>query len=439
VTPDGDNSTAAKRRQAIAQVKAWLEGQNSRSESHARLAFRCLEDEWYQAGRSLLAAAQKATDPYDETPDDRLKRIYLRRTRALKSHEGRYGPTVEALLARADLERQYRQLVVTTAKGRSAAAERSVDNSATWSILDRATELWPYSDRVRLARAGIFRILWQYQEAVEQFETVIRASRSGYRRRIAQIAAAEVLLTSVRYGKPVDGDREAALRRAVGHLVEPLGHNHKPDRVLVLRERIALEAGEAVNWSQMDTTFEELFHGDFPISISTYLNRRRQLDAGEQNTGPDESTGEPSDLSQLLYDDFTDVELVTGLGHLYLRQSELLSTSAAEAEPACRQLVIRAAERAYDCFDAGRVVLEARYDSESAPNSFNRAQAILVAAMSERTVNPFPLCPSREKSWLHLALRLYESVRARSVGAFHALCHERYCETQELLRRLTSS
>jgi hypothetical protein len=440
VNPSGDSSTAAKRRQAIAQVKAWLQGQTSMSHNHARLAFLCLEEEWFQAGRSLMASAQKATGPYNETQVDRLKRIYLVRSRALKSHEGRYGPTVEALLARADLERQYRQLLVTTAKGRSAAVERWVDNSATWSVLDRAAELWPYSERVKLARAGVFRIMWQYGEAVEQFEEVITSSRSGYRRRIAQIAAAEVLLTSVRYEQPVYGDRESALRQAAGHLVEPLGHNYKPDKVVVLRERIALEAGEAVDWHRMNSTFDELFRSDFPTSISKYLNRRRLQDAGEQSDESDERTDESSDLSELLYNDFTDIELITGLGHLYLRQSELLSTQAANPRPAYdQQLAIGAAKRAYDCFDAGRVVLEAHYGNEKTSNRFNRAQAIRVAATLERTVDPFPLCPRHEKSWLNLALRMYESVRARSVGSFHLLCHERYVETQELLRRFTSS
>ncbi|WP_156959490.1 hypothetical protein [Nocardia sp. BMG51109] len=435
VNASDDQSGASKRRQAVVQIKAWLQKQTSSNHRHAQLAFLCIEEEWYQDGRSLQLAARKAIGRYNEPYDQCLRRIYMARTRTLKSHERRYGPTVGTLLAHADVERQYRQLLTTTAKGQSAAAARPVDNSTTWSILDRAAELYPYSDRVRSAKASVFRRLWQYDEAVEQFEAVIRLSTSGHRRRVAQINAAEVLLTSVRSGKPVQADHEEALRRAADHLVEPLGHNFKSEKVHVLRARIALEAGDTVDWSHMNTTFARLFDGGFPTAISTYLNQRRLADAG-QDAVSDEKAGENAELSKLLYDNFTDTSLIAGLGHLYLRQAELLGVPDRSSKD--QQLASEAARRAYDCFDASRVVLEARYDNESTPNRFNRARAICLAAALERTVDPFPLRPLDEKSWLDLALKLYESARARSVAAFHDQCHQRYLETQGLLRLLTN-
>lgn len=430
-----DSATRRDLRRAVSRTQDWLATQEARAVQHARLARLCIVEEWHLRGRSLWRAAVEANDGNPVIRLDLLRRVYADRVRTLDGHEKRYGPTVGTALLRCDLEREHQRILTVHQPGNGKAG-RHVDNGPAWAVLDRAESLWPHSTEIRLARARLHRYQWDYAEAATILESVIRTTRSGQERRQAQIDMADALLRSVRHGSPDPSEREAALERAAAQLVEPLGHRFQSQRVAVLRERIRLESGASVDQERIDAAFEELIGLDYATSIGSYLHSRRYAPAEPAveeggGGGPDD---EPQDLTRLLYDNFTDIDLIDGLGQLYLRQAELWD--AEDAPDAKREAAI-AARRAYDCFDACRVLLEARFGKEHLVNCFQRAEAIRQAARLAGTANPLAWKPEGKPSWLKLAVDLFQSAAGRSVGTFHVLCVGRIKETQHLLNQLT--
>jgi hypothetical protein len=205
--------------------------------------------------------------------------------------------------------------------------------------------------------------------------------------------------------------------------------------VIVMRERIRLESGAPVDQERVDAAFEKLISTDYTTRIGRYLHSRRYspVEPAAQ-AAESEPTDEQQNLAQLLYDDFTDTDLIDGLGQLYLRQAELWGAASA---PDTRQEAAAAARRAYDCFDACRVLLEARLGREHPVNRFKRGDAIRQAARLAGTANPFAWKPEGKSSWLKLACDLFQSAKGRSVGTFQVLCIGRISETQRLLNQLT--
>nr|BFD96355.1 hypothetical protein KitaXyl93_77150 [Kitasatospora sp. Xyl93] len=429
-----DPAVRAGVRRAVDRAAKWLATQEARTEQHAQLARLCIVEEWRLRGGSLLRAAVEANNGNPNIRLDVLTRVYAYRVRTLGGHEKRYGPTIGTALLRYDLEREYQRLLVVNRPG-SGRTGRRVNNHAAWDVLDQAERLWPHSTEIQLARAGLHRYTWEYSKAATLLESVIRSTHSGQKRRQAQIDTADLLLRYVRWESPTPSERTAALERAAAHLIEPLTHRFQSERVAVLHERVRLEAGALVDQQRIDTAFEELIGLDYSTSIGRYLHRRRY--APTEPTAQDwgrELDDTPQELTQLLYDNFTDIDLINGLGQLYLRQSELWGV---EGEPDRQHEATVAAQRAFDCFDACRVLLDARDRKEDLVNCFQRAEAIWRVCQLAGTANPLPWKPENKPSWLKLAVDLFQSAAGRSVGTFHLVCVDRIGKAQRLLNQLT--
>jgi len=430
----GDSATRRNLRLAVGRTQEWLATQEARTMHHALLARLCIVEGWWLRGRSLWQAAVEANDGETKIRLDLLQWVYAERVRTLEGHVKRYGPTTGTALLRFDLEREYQRLLVVHQPGSSKVGRR-VDNGPTWAILNQAESLRPHNIEIRLAQARFHRYLWKYVEAANILEAVIRTTHSGQERRQAQLDMTDALLHYVRYGSPDPPEREAALGRAVSQLVEPLGHRFQSNRVAVLRERVCLESGAPVDRKRIDAAFDELIGLDYATNIGRYLHSRRYAPmkpvTEDEGNGPDD---ESQSLTRLLYDNFTDIDLIDGLGQLYLRQAELWGV---EDVLDTRRDAAVAARRAYDCFDACRMLLEARFGKEHQVNCFQRAEAIRQAAQLAGTANPLEWKPEGKPSWLRLAIDLFQSAAGRSVDTFHVLCRERIKETQHLLNLLT--
>jgi hypothetical protein len=420
-------------RQAVIRTMKWLKEQKATSLDHALLDLWCIEEGWHRQGRSLYAAAESMTPGRGFRIDD-LRRAYKERMRYLRGHDKRYGAIIEAFLLRADLEREYRRLLAV----KSPSVSSVVDKAPVWAVYQKAEELWPRSNRIRLAKARMHRYTWEYDEAVEVLETVIRSARNGHTRRQAQILASEALLLHAYYDLPSGGARELALRRAADHLREPLGHQFFRQRVAVLSECIRLELDEPVNWAGINATFDELIGDEYAATIGRYLQdarARRGEAAGEGEGYPAEKI---QGITDLLYEDFTNEELINGLGQLYLRKARLVIGSDAPTSADRRAAAIELTRRAYDCFDACRVLLEAWSGEEYLVNRFQRAESILCAVTLANDIDPFPWSPEKKPSWLKLAVDLYQSCQARSVGKFHDICKQRLSASHKLLNDLSN-
>lgn len=428
-----DSSKWADLRLAVSKVEKWLSTQETRTREHSTLALLRIVEQWYLQGRSLRRSATETNHGASGIALDLLAREYAKRARSLEGHEKRYGPRIDTVVQRFKLEREYQHLLAMH-QSKSDRTRRTVDTGPAWTILERAERLWPHSNQVRLARAEFHRDLWEHTEAAAVLQAVIRSTRSGQERRQAQLDMATVMLSYVHYGSPNPSERAMALEQVAAQLDEPLGHRFQPLRVAVLRERVRLESGEGVDWERIDEAFDELIGHDYATNIGRYLHSRRYA-ARESNsegraTRPD---NEPQQLTQLLYENFTDIDLINGLGQLYLRQAELRGIE--NTKDARREAAV-AAGRAYDCFDACRALHEGLHGDEDLVNCFHRAETIRVAAELAESANPLPWKPESQSSWLKLADKLFESAVRRSVNPFHSLCVRRIKETRHLLKRL---
>ncbi|GAA0479498.1 caspase family protein [Streptomyces olivaceiscleroticus] len=148
-------------------------------------------------------------------------------------------------------------------------------------------------------------------------------------------------------------------------------------------------------------------------------------------------------LGELLLTEFTSVRLLSGLGKLYLHRADDLITGyqkthglAPEAGSDTAQQAADHARRAYDCFDACRVLQEA-HGNESIVTKFERGRAITLAARYLGDPNPIsrPL-PHERDAQLRQAFWLLNAAREHSVGGFNKVCSVAAADNNEVQGRL---
>lgn len=148
-------------------------------------------------------------------------------------------------------------------------------------------------------------------------------------------------------------------------------------------------------------------------------------------------------LGELLLTEFTSVKLLSGLGKLYLHRADDLiaghqETHGSEPEAGSATALEAAghARRAYDCFDACRVLQEA-HGNESIVTKFERGRAITLAAKYLHDPNPIsrPL-PHERDAQLRQAFWLLNAAREHSVGGFNKVCSWAASENNEVQKRL---
>ncbi|WP_030251425.1 caspase family protein [Streptomyces violens] len=148
-------------------------------------------------------------------------------------------------------------------------------------------------------------------------------------------------------------------------------------------------------------------------------------------------------LGELLLTEFTSVKLLSGLGKLYLHRADDLiaghqAAHGSEPEPGSETAREAAghARRAYDCFDACRVLQEA-HGNESIVTKFERGRAITLAAKYLHDPDPIsrPL-PHERDAQLRQAFWLLNAAREHSVGGFNKVCSWAASENNEVQKRL---
>ncbi|WP_186356572.1 caspase family protein [Streptomonospora sp. PA3] len=159
----------------------------------------------------------------------------------------------------------------------------------------------------------------------------------------------------------------------------------------------------------------------------------------------DEDLGETTAelLGEVVLTDFTSAKLLNGLGNLYLdRATDMLDRhwkrNGARAE-AGSDIAIEAADnarRAYDCFDACRILREAR-GPESIVTKFQRGRAITLAARYLGRADPFPRALLKGRGpQLRKATGLLLAAREHSVSGFNRVCSHWLRENNEVQAQL---
>ncbi|SCD99013.1 caspase family protein [Streptomyces sp. DvalAA-19] len=370
-----------------------------------------------------------------------------------------------------------------------------VDNSPVLALFEEAARRWPGDARLIAAEARFHRYVWNYEKAIELYEHLSRTAPNGEVRRMARLSAAEAMLAEVVY----DPKRHSALDRltaAQRHLSSVVGRNSRFSLAAVLGARVALRLNQPVRWEPIDEAFQTVVGGDYAGTVGRFLDRRHygeerspsrlgdlvrftvrggnradnsgsslfsdylgdleeMLPASVEISTDTESPApaSPADqdmgldtsefVGELLLTDFTSVQLLEDLGKLYLDRARDVEErwereEGRPLEPASdtARTAAEYARRAYDCFDACRLLQEAR-GNESIVIKFERGRAVTLAARFLQNANPFPRTLMRgRRDQISLAVSLLLTARGHSVGGFNKVCSRAVSENNALQARL---
>ncbi|MEV0601779.1 hypothetical protein AB0I82_21095 [Streptomyces sp. NPDC050315] len=421
--------------------------------------------------------------------ESRLEREYRRWTSVLDFKQAKQdwkeglGPRPVAMAPQVDNEPLFAIYRDAAARwpgdARLIAAEAAL-HRYVWNY-DRAIELYEYL--ARTAPNGEIRRgahLSAAEALLADLEYATRAHRSDWRDRLlaaqdhldavfsanARGGLAMVLRerVAIRLGRPVRWDPVDAAFEAVvggdyagtvGRFLDQrrYGRDRDSER-LGARVRITVKDGAGASEQQR---LSELFGGlvgrTAPAGVRQGAAVPRQ-NSGQEGRAPSgaaaalvggEDPGQFASelLGELLLTEFTSVKLLSGLGKLYLHRADDLIAGHQEAhgsEPEPGSDTAREAaghaRRAYDCFDACRVLQEA-HGNESIVTKFERGRAITLAAKYLHDPDPIsrPL-PHERDAQLRQAFWLLNAAREHSVGGFNKVCSWAASENNEVQTRL---
>ena len=374
-------------------------------------------------------------------------------------------------------------LGIAKRKDRSTSARYpQVDNKPVFLIFARAAMLWPSNSRIREAEAEFYRYIWDDAAAVTGYERLAKTAQDGETWRRARIMAAEALLAQVQHEPHMEADRRRKLlQRAQEHLTGLIGYGGRYSQLtVVLSNQVALELGNYVDWGRIDEAFESIVGENYTGTIGHFLNKRyygermvepalsghasislskKPVSAAQQRlreqfgflspitaASPEGAEGvpdqgddsvplpepdriRPTDIAELLLADFTSVDLLRSFGQLYLARAESMirnydaTNEGLDIPESKAKQITWHAQRAYDCFDACRVLEEAR-DGESSVTKFLRGRAITMGSAASRDPDPFSRSGAEQnKTMVETANGLLHSAYLASVGRFHQVCY----------------
>ncbi|WBC14342.1 hypothetical protein O7600_25075 [Micromonospora sp. WMMA1998] len=457
----GGARTQLKREAGIAQE--WLRNQDGpMTRAHAMLDLWCMRKLWSEEGNLTVASAREGED-FSRLPrrikEQRLEEAYRKRRRSLQGHERVYGPSIELCRMQVHLERQYQ-------RWQSVIWRKDVDNSAVWALLRRAEDRWPHNPALVASIADFHRYIWEHGQAIVEYQKLVTMATNAHDRLRAVYGAVESAVTQAQYDNRLPGaKREQMLTDARQLLDDEIQERSLPADFALLRHRIALELDEEVDWGRVDRVFDEIIGDNYSRNIGRYLTTRRygsvfhrsiadqlssevrtqlrQLSHGgpvaepadgdgvEQQdamVGEDESS---SMLGELLLENFTDVDLLQALGSIYLRRADFTEGQHDATAVAER------ARRAFDCFDACRILQQDRTGNTPLVTKFLSGRAILLAAQASDDPDPFDWeAPPPHRNWIEYATSLLQVCKSSAVGGFGRVCNWRFKEANDVLTRL---
>jgi hypothetical protein len=407
-----DRTTSAGNviRETVKACRDWLKRQHNRTASCGFLELKCHELIWRLEGGLHRVARRKAeADGLDYSVLPAAVRcrevafLAIKRQQIVDGIERAYGGFVNLTLIRIHIAAQLAYNIALIRRSGKVEYDKVLDLFAS------AEKQFPDSNLLTAEAALFFRCVWEYGEAIDRFELVLTRCRDVHLRREVSIDLAETLLTAsvhcesvlVSRGRPLQ--RANMLFRARDILLDTTvcGCQRSKD-IAVLRDLLALELNEKLDWEKIEKTYTEIIGG-----LETYLPTIAE-NVVELRRSPGDSVDH---LSDVVRTDFTHINTLRAMGKIFLRRVQLEVTD----DP------IRDARRAYECFDACRLLEKSVLEKETATTAFELANTILTAAQITRSVQPFPSHPEESgyPDLFSMAEAKLQSARDRSVGNFH--------------------
>lgn len=409
-------------RHAMAECRRWLRPLPAWSRAESRLAFWCQQRHW-QAQGSLerWAAANQPPETEWNKLGSRTRRHLLaghydQRRRLLDALGRRSGPLLELQLARVRLEAQYQRLI-------AIYSDHVCDAGPVLAHFRAAESVWPDSHTLLAEVANFHRYTWSYPEAITTYRQVLRGAPGGSLRREATVRLAETLLTAATHCEeltPPDGTRLTAdelVTEARGLLADVAGYRRAASESAMLRDRADLEADQPIDWQAIDEVYR-LVVGDVDRYLETLVENVDAISSQDPVL--------PQRLADLVRQNCTSPDVLRGLGSLYLRRAE----KGGSDDP------LRDCRRAYAVFQACGLLEKWWQGRERPTTSYQRGRAILGAAATTRSAQPFAANLETKGDLLELAERLLQRATSLSVGLFHLEARRRLGEVVRLRREL---
>jgi len=400
----------------------WAYGTPAPGTKEGSVVFWCVQRNWGAEGSleghaANLPDLEKSWTTLNSTrKTEIISAIYKERMRKLDKISRRFGISRDLSLARAVNEAQYQKFI-------ALQGTHEFNSDAVLAILNIAASVWPHDPLIIAAEGRLHRLFWNYADAITSFRRVRAMSADAELRRGVTVSLVETFISASIYDEIVDfpdgtfANRNELLAQARSLLAEIVGFRDVAIEASILSDRVEFEAGGEIDWAGIDAAYE-LVIGGVDRYLDTIVRNLDELLLEQPEVA--------KNLAEVLRENCTKIEVLQGLGSLYLRRAE---TSRSD-------IPVRDCERAYATFNACRILERSWYGAETALTKFRRARAILAAASQANNVDPFPVSLGRRKTSLDLAESLLDSVISQSVGKFYSVALQRKQQFRDLRKRL---
>jgi hypothetical protein len=404
-------SVSATLRKLMKKGLAWAHAGLNQGLNEGILVLWCLKREWTELGSLERHAANFADLDKSWSSLNRTRKIeivteiYDERVQRLDHIARRFGVFRDLFLARVTNEVQYQRFI-------ALQSTHKFDMVAVLTILESAAIIWPNDALIVVEKALLYRLVWDYANAITYFRRVRTMSADGELRRQVTVNLIETLLSAsihkdvLQFSDGINAISSELVSEAQSLLPEIVEFRNVAMEASVLRDRVHFEAGTAIDWSAIDSAYE-LVIGGVDRYLDTVLRNLDELLLERPHL--------PKDLAEVVKQNCTSTEVLHGMGSLYLRRAE---TGRGDTP-------LQDCERAYAAFNACRILERSWFDHELPLTTFRRARTILIAAQKCNDPNPFPVYLGKRKTALDLAGSLLQSVISRSVGGFHEVALQR--------------
>ena len=392
-------------KKGINEFRKWAKSEPWPSPAIGRVELWCCERQWRVQGSLERWAALQQEQKEGATPfalldrqakGEKLRILYERRRNVLDGIEARYGELLELVHARMFLEAQHLRSD-SVIRGNMPKVSRAFD------VVNHALRgRWHNNHLLQYRKAEYQRYIWDVEGATRSLRQVMASATNGDLRRRAAVSLVRTLHTVAAYADDFRGKmRRHEMEQARDLANQLIGAFDHAENIAVLRDHIALELGEQVDWSELEGIYDKVV-GRIDGFPSTLICEYDAVKA-------DQSDNAPRNTAEVLRANFADPGVLGLAGLLYLRRAELAVGNDRAAD----------FERAVALFLAGSLIERTWEGNERAVTSLRIARAIVSAAEALHSLNPIPGLPTGDRlDQLDLAIQMLRRATHRSTGQF---------------------
>lgn len=388
-------------RKAIREFRSTVSEYNLQHPSYGNIELQLTEREYRAEGSlerhvAVQLLRNQQTEYSGLTSDEKLNRlsaVFRRRENQLRGFGKRFGPSPALTLAEFRNARQYVRSSAVLTGG-------PPDTHAVLTVLDDGLKRWPGNHMLLFERADYLRYVWDLEEALEGFRKAQITSTDRDLRQRAAICLVRTLHAAIVHREDAGLFQRAEWVNEAKQTLDRLSENVRyAQEAAVLRDHVALEAGDSVDWSSLEDVYDRIVGtiGGFPTTLLANYDHIS------------DDAGRPIDVAQALKSSFADPEILGFAGSLYLARAEKNLGNQRQQDFA----------RAVAFFRAEALLERSWTGREYPATSFRIGRAIVLSAEAFRTADPIVTLDTDGKpDQLALAEAKFNSVGSRSTGRF---------------------